>query len=229
MLSERQERILQGVVAEYINAAQPVSSQLLQERYGFGVSGATIRSELLGLSESGYLTQPHTSSGRVPTDKGYRFFVDRLLENGAGSDEALRPRFDPEVRDPAVLLSSIARELSLASSLVAAASLGNLLWKEGWESLLAHPEFEDRKALLSFSRFVSDAVEHLKSLSRDKTVMVSIGRENRFSKVKDFSILVTVCETPATQRLTVALLGPRRMAYEKNIHLLASLADSFHE
>ncbi|MDP2735800.1 MAG: hypothetical protein Q8P12_06355, partial [bacterium] len=224
----RQERILQGVVEEYISAAQPISSQHLQERYDFGVSPATIRSELLDLSESGYLAQPHTSAGRVPTDKGYRFFVDRLLASGLYERGPLVPRFKPEERDPAALLQRVARELSLASSLVAAVSRGDLLWKEGWESLLSQPEFEDRRTLLNFSRFVEDAERYFASLPAQGSVMVSIGAENRFSKAKDFSILVTVCETPQTQRFTVALLGPRRMAYGKHIHLLASLADSFH-
>ena len=75
-LTLRQADILDSVISEYIRLAEPISSQHLEKRYDFGVSPATIRNELQALSEKGYLAQPHTSAGRMPTDKGYRFFVD---------------------------------------------------------------------------------------------------------------------------------------------------------
>jgi len=76
MLSERQEKILQLLVREYIGTASPISSELLKERLGFDISPATIRNELQALAESGYLAQPHTSAGRVPTNKGYQLFIE---------------------------------------------------------------------------------------------------------------------------------------------------------
>ena len=77
---KRQKEILNSVIEEYINSAQPVSSQLLEKKYDFGICPATIRIEMQKLTDKGFLCQPHTSAGRVPTDKGYRFFVDNLLE-----------------------------------------------------------------------------------------------------------------------------------------------------
>src|SRR5215218_9038600 len=79
-LTQRQELILAGVVEEYIATGTPVGSKTLLKRAGLGVSSSTVRNELAVLEEQGLLTHPHTSSGRVPTDTGYRFFVDRLLE-----------------------------------------------------------------------------------------------------------------------------------------------------
>jgi heat-inducible transcriptional repressor len=81
-LDVRKAAILEAVVSEYISSAQPVGSQHVAEATGLNVSSATIRSEMVALEHEGYLVQPHTSAGRVPTDKGYRFFVDQLTEPG---------------------------------------------------------------------------------------------------------------------------------------------------
>lgn len=79
-LKERQQSILSAIVREYVRTARPVASQDLMQERDLGVGSATIRNEMLALNELGYLEQPYTSAGRVPTDKGYRFFVDYLLE-----------------------------------------------------------------------------------------------------------------------------------------------------
>ena len=82
MLNERQRRVLQALVEEYIGSATPVGSRTLVERYELGCSPATVRNELAILEETGYVVQPHVSAGRLPTDTGYRSFVDVLLESG---------------------------------------------------------------------------------------------------------------------------------------------------
>jgi heat-inducible transcriptional repressor len=92
-LSERTRRILAALIREYIDTGQPVASAALMAKAGLGVSSATIRNVLAQLEEMGYLWQPHTSAGRVPTDLGYRFYVDMLLEarrrsKGAAAVEA---------------------------------------------------------------------------------------------------------------------------------------------
>ena len=78
-LSERQRLILEALVQAFIEQGEPVSSLWLAERGGFGLSSATVRSAMAQLEELGYIHQPHTSAGRVPTDRGYRFFVNHLL------------------------------------------------------------------------------------------------------------------------------------------------------
>jgi heat-inducible transcriptional repressor len=80
-LSERLRRILAALVAEYVETGEPVSSATLVKRGGFGLSSATVRNVLASLEEMGYVYQPHTSAGRVPTDSGYRCYVDMLLES----------------------------------------------------------------------------------------------------------------------------------------------------
>jgi heat-inducible transcriptional repressor len=78
-LGERKERILRAVVVEYVTDAEPIASERLVKKYELGVRSATVRNELAEMSDLGYLEQPHTSAGRIPSDRGYRYFVDRLF------------------------------------------------------------------------------------------------------------------------------------------------------
>ena len=88
MLSDRQKQILQVVIEEYINTAEPVSSAILVNKYGLDYSSATIRNDMADLEKEGYLEKTHTSSGRIPSAKGYRFYVDELLnDEKIGLDE----------------------------------------------------------------------------------------------------------------------------------------------
>ncbi len=78
MQEERRLAVLRAIVEDYVATEEPVGSKALVERHGLGVSPATVRNDMAALEDEGYITQPHTSAGRVPTDKGYRLFVDRL-------------------------------------------------------------------------------------------------------------------------------------------------------
>jgi len=109
VLSERQEKILNLLVKEYIDIAEPISSGLLQKRADLDISPATIRNELQELTELGYVMQPHTSAGRVPTEKGYKFFVEIIFE------EAPPPNFISREIEEA--RQKIEQELALAQEL----------------------------------------------------------------------------------------------------------------
>src|ERR1700709_890577 len=78
MQEDRRLAVLRAIVEDYVATEEPVGSKALVERHGLGVSPATVRNDMAALEDEGYITQPHTSAGRVPTDKGYRLFVDRL-------------------------------------------------------------------------------------------------------------------------------------------------------
>ena len=77
-MDERKLEVLRAIVTDYVSSQEPVGSKALVERHDLGVSPATVRNDMAALEEEGYITQPHTSAGRIPTDKGYRLFVDRL-------------------------------------------------------------------------------------------------------------------------------------------------------
>ena len=85
-LNDRKLKILQAVVADFINSAEPIGSRTLSKREDIDVSPATIRNEMSDLEEMGYLTHPHTSAGRVPSDKAYRLYVDELMSQSELSD-----------------------------------------------------------------------------------------------------------------------------------------------
>jgi len=90
MLDNRKKKILQAIVDEYINTAEPVSSGTISQNHGLDFSSATIRNEMAELEKSGYLSKTHTSSGRVPSEKGYRFYVDELLKDDNISIEEIK-------------------------------------------------------------------------------------------------------------------------------------------
>jgi heat-inducible transcriptional repressor len=108
----RKAQVLSAVVADYIRSAEPVGSRTLARRYGFGLSAATLRNELADLEDLGFLDKPHTSAGRVPSDKGYRYYVDKLLVRpGLTAEEAQRIRraYHQRVQEVQWLLHQTAR------------------------------------------------------------------------------------------------------------------------
>ena len=134
-LTNRQKIILTLIAHEHINSAEPVGSKLLVERFNIGLSSATIRNEMSVLTELGYLRQPHTSAGRVPTEKGYRFFVGRLTQENEIplslrrkiSHQFFQMRND--VEQWTKLAASILADQSKAASLVTAPHTSNSIFK----------------------------------------------------------------------------------------------------
>ncbi len=115
MFNERQKRILQAVTVDYISTAEPVGSRTIARKYNLGVSPATIRNEMYELEEAGYLEQPHTSAGRIPSDLGYRFFVDVLMEPYAVDQRqatSIRSGLMQQVQELTDLLHQTARLLA---------------------------------------------------------------------------------------------------------------------
>src|SRR5579862_8769059 len=105
-LDKRKSYILATVVYEYIATAEPVGSQTLTQKYNLGVSSATVRNELAELEAGGYLVQPHTSAGRVPSDAGYRKYVDHLMQPESLAPDDRR-RIQDELRDASRELDEI--------------------------------------------------------------------------------------------------------------------------
>jgi heat-inducible transcriptional repressor len=114
-LNERKQKILQAIIQDYITSAEPVGSRTIARKYGLGVSAATIRNEMFDLEEMGYLRQPHTSAGRVPSIKGYRFYVDCLVKPRKITDEekkVVQSWFQDKVNDVDQLFQSTAKILA---------------------------------------------------------------------------------------------------------------------
>lgn len=224
-MTERQEQLLDILVREYVRTASPVSSQAIERKARLGVSSATIRNELHQLTKEGYLNQPHTAAGRIPTDKGYRFIVNKLIGT-EGKKEAHDFGISPETEDTISFLQKVTRQLAEDSSSLVLSYIAapELIWKEGWEDILRAPEFQDTGFSLRFIRFLEDIEMHIGELSSVTTVQIYIGGENSFSRVSDFSLMF------ADMRLDnyegkIAMIGPKRMSYNKNITLMQSLVE----
>lgn len=114
MLSDRRQRVLSALIEEYVARALPVGSRTLTERYQLGVSSATVRNDLSALEDAGYITQPHTSAGRIPTDAGYRAFVDDLLMSGLAAEEHPHEDIVSELRAQASELDALMEQTSAA-------------------------------------------------------------------------------------------------------------------
>ncbi|HHY76355.1 MAG TPA: heat-inducible transcription repressor HrcA [Firmicutes bacterium] len=117
-LDERKARVLRAVVEEYIETGMPVGSRVIAKRYRLGVSPATIRNEMADLEDTGYLDKPHTSSGRVPSDRGYRFYVDELMPKKkltADESRAIESLFRTKMRDVVSFLREVVRVVSETS------------------------------------------------------------------------------------------------------------------
>ncbi len=228
-LSPRQQSILNRVVDVYIDTAQPVGSQsitsLFTELYNGSYSSATVRQEMGRLEEWGYLTHPHTSAGRVPTDRGYRFYVDHGLKVESVPD--LENQVTEDSEDPETLMEHAVKILSdmtkeacvlLAPELPSKKVSKRKLFLQGSSHLVAKPElqnWESLKSLLEIFEQKSELAEWLYQCQEEKGVSIKIGLENQPSALQTCSIVsISYGGNNGKQnRGALAIIGPKRMRY----------------
>lgn len=115
IMDERKKRILQAIIDDYIDTAEPIGSRTIARKYELGLSSATIRNEMADLEDMGYLAQPHTSAGRVPSDKGYRLYVDELMrvrDLQKEESERMRTEMETQINELNQLLKQASAVLS---------------------------------------------------------------------------------------------------------------------
>lgn len=231
-LTERQSVILECAVLEHIRTAEPVSSQLLEERYRFDISPATLRNEMKTLSDEGFLYQPHISAGRVPTERGYRFFVDALyarMKRPVQKSPEVR-LFSKDRQESHEIQSAwrLVKELAELSSNLVIASLpsSRISIKEGWREVVREPEFEDQEYLIDFINFLEGVERGLETARPARTITVYIGKENPWASSRSFSMVVAPCALLEEGGGSIAMIGPMRMKYQKNIELLQELLET---
>lgn len=220
----RQQTILEIIVKEYIKTAEPVGSEFLVKKYRLKFSPATIRVEMADLTEEGYLFQPHTSAGRVPTDKGYRFFVDQLKENGLSQSQQnlfkemiRRVRADHQlIKETAKLISSISSNLGICGFL----DLEDFQ-SSGLTFLLKEPEFVKTNKIREILEIYDSLDREIEKVFNqiENGVQIFIGKENLIKDLNNLSLVVSRCRSKNKKGI-VGVLGPKRMDYAKNIALI---------
>ncbi len=225
-MDERTSRILNALVRRYIKTAQPVASSHLVEDDFFSLSSATIRSTLNELQKEGYLDQPHTSSGRTPTDKGYRHYVNQIKSNLVNKRrlltlskkiESMSGEHSPLARAAAMFLSNYTH----APAMVAWMSTGEI-HEAGINELLSNITKNDFEAIYETAVVLSGLENYLKSLAELTTnqVAIFIGCENPYLNTTHTSILARTLTSEDNDQYVMAIVGPKRMSYDRNIEIL---------
>ncbi len=231
-LTERASRILANLVRHYIHSGEPVSSLWLARHGNLGLSSASVRTVMARLENDGYVHQPHTSAGRVPTDRGYRYFVNRLLQRRRPSrpPAAVEARLR-QARTVSDVLSSVSHELSTVSHHLAFACMprrisrmvANPLFIEGSWFLAEDVSDETDRVPLDILRTLLAMIERKDLLVRlldeyldEPGLTVVIGTENRTPEMQPFS-LVASTYFDGEQTGGIGVIGPRRMRYGRAI------------
>ena len=239
----RQTQILIAIIEQYAEVASPVGSVTLAKL--FGVSSATIRSEMAKLEEYGLITQPHTSAGRIPTDKGYRFYVNRLNEMEENSDfmlnadnsqdnfirgvraissrvTAQNDRADHAIRGAVDSLVELTGNLGLAT-------IGDQLYINGIYNLFSQPEFESGEAVQSVAQLLDNLEPWLREVSPNEPLNVYIGSENPIGKSSGASLIISKFQSPFSENSYIGVLGPTRQSYGKVIRLVRHTGEFLEE
>ena len=240
-LNERHRRILKFVVESHVQRAEPVGSQYVRVAYHLSISPATIRGAMKRLEEEGLLGHPHTSAGRVPTEAGYRYYVDQLMEpeplppstRRAIDREIIRwPAAGTEVQDRAVdLLAKSSRQFSMLVVHSAVEAPRERLCFGGAEHIAAQPEFQtaDRlRALVSLLAQPAPLTRALDQLMDSGSARVTIGRELGEGAMEACSLVGTGIAS-SHLRGSLGVLGPVRMPYPRLLALVSYVGERLAE
>ncbi|MFH1046863.1 MAG: DeoR family transcriptional regulator [Patescibacteria group bacterium] len=224
---QRKLRILKAVVREYLETAEPVSSGVLVVKYRLGVSPATVRNDMVELTERGLLEQPHTSAGRRPTEAGYRLYVSEFIDDGFRViEDVLR-----QVRFMAAELElerqtaarDFARYMAELTGETAFVSHHGAVFMTGISNLFRKPEFRTPELMQDFS-LMFDQIEDLVRDVRPRMttdITIYIGGENPFCP--RLSSVLTRWDSGDG---LIGIIGPTRMDYEMNVGLMRSVHDA---
>lgn len=218
-MTTRQAAILTAIIELYAKTAEPVGSGALAEN--FDMSSATIRADMVALEEAGYIMQPHISAGRVPTDKGYRAYVNALDE--ARADGRISQAIAKRVQSAGEVERAVkqaAESLSEVTGNVGLATTGEGLFFTGLATLFGQPEFFGGREAYEVARLLDNLDEWLAEAAPEGRVSVFIGRENPIGKSSNASLIIARFASPLSDRSYVGVLGPTRQNYHRVIGLV---------
>jgi len=226
-LTERQIKILKAIVEEYMETAEPVGSEGLEKKYELGVSPATIRNEMVKLTEAGYLRQPHTSAGRVPTKQAFKLYVSQLMqekelsvaEEVAAKEKIWDSRFDFDR-----LMHEAVRALAQQSKALALAQVeeGDI-YHAGYANILELPEFYDIDVTRTILSLLDETEEVRKLFSRcfgEGPVHLLLGDELGYDFLEPCGMVFTTFDAGPKKRGSLGIIGPNRLDYPRIIPLV---------
>lgn len=232
MMTERQKQILYAIIEEYAELAMPVGSVTLAKL--FDVSSATIRAEMGKLEQMGYLMQPHTSAGRIPTDAGYRLYVNSLQEKidnepreqklTAKKDidrttRALATRIQAQSRVDYAVRAAVDSLVELTGNL-GLATLGDQLYISGFGNLFSQPEFAQTTQVQAVGQLLDNIKPWLREVQPNEAINVYIGTENPVGKTSNVSLVISRFRSPYSDRSYIGVLGPTRQSYKRVMSLV---------
>jgi heat-inducible transcriptional repressor len=221
-MTERQAHILAAIVEQYAEIAAPVGSVTLAKL--FAVSSATIRAEMARLEEMGFIEQPHTSAGRVPTDKGYRSYVNTLTgENEPRFDRsarAIEARISPHAdRADRAIRSAVDSLVELTHNL-GLATIGDQMYMSGIGNLFSQPDFAGGQHVRAIASLLDNLEPWLRETAPNEPLNVFIGRENPIGKTSGATLIISRFRSPYSDRSYIGILGPTRQSYSKVMQLV---------
>ena len=239
-LSVRQVKLLNILIGQFIKNPEPVSSKALVKSGPFSLSSATIRHEMSELEKSGYLSHPHTSSGRVPTTKAYRLYVDNLM-GGPGiyvpdaTKEKIHKAITEAGNNPEELNRVVANIVSVLSDNIVVTNIKDsaYFYKTGLSGLFEFPEFREFDRVFNitnvFDHFerMFDQIEKEFFGIDEGGISVFIGDENPLKNIKEEAVILVRYPLPGRKTGSMTIIGPMRMNYEKNIGMARCIVDEF--
>lgn len=223
-MTDRQAKILAAIIEQYAELAAPVGSILLAKL--FDVSPATIRAEMAKLEEMGYIEQPHTSAGRIPTDRGYRLYVNSIVETGGINatenrhTRAIQSRVETGGRSDFAIKTAVDSLVELTHNL-GLATIGDQLYLSGIGNLFAQPEFDDGEHVRDVARLLDNLEPWLKEAAPNETLNVFIGSENPIGRNSGMSLIISRFRSPYSDRSYIGILGPTRQSYARVMSLVS--------
>lgn len=234
-MNERQKQILSFIINEHVKTSEPVGSEVVFQKLGLNVSPATIRLEMARLEKEGLISQPHTSAGRVPTDKGYRWFVSSVAEEKDQKSE-LTEREQGALKKKLTSFSDVEKTVKMATNLLSdmthctalATFSSSDIYYHGLTNIMRQPEFFERPAILGFADLIDHINEFLMELPKIKEEIIYIGEESPYLKKAHCSMIVSPYSLREQEGI-LGLVGPTRMSYDKNLSLLDFVTSSLRE
>ena len=230
-LKKRHEEVLEMIIKRYIETAEPVGSRFIARR--LNLSSATIRNVMADLEDFGFITHPYTSAGRIPTDKGYRYYIDSLLRIRQINDhivEMIRKQYHQMVRSLEDVLENTSHLISGLTNYVGITLFPKSakVYLDGTSHIIEQPEFKDLGKLHNLLRCLEEKANILNLLSNDldDRLTVHIGRENNLSYLNECSIVTRGYRVKGKPAGRLGVIGPKRMIYEKVIPTVEILAEA---